>query len=84
MNIKIATAQNILKSGTSGRLKLLKIIESFHKLWIFLYRNKGKVHTKCEMELVYMKIQEWCDGLKAMIKENTFWISSIVKKDGQS
>lgn len=29
MNIKIATAQNILESGKNSRLKLLKIIDSF-------------------------------------------------------
>lgn len=27
-----------------------------------------------------MKVQECCDGMKTMIKENTFWISSISQK----
>lgn len=29
---------------------------------------------------VYMKIRECCDGMKTMIKENTFWISNISQK----
>jgi len=27
-----------------------------------------------------MKIRECCDGMKTMIKENTFWISDISQK----
>jgi hypothetical protein len=30
--------------------------------------------------MVYMKIRECCDGMKTMIRENTFWISSISQK----
>ena len=30
--------------------------------------------------MVYMKIRECCDGMKTMIRENAFWISSISQK----
>ena len=32
------------------------------------------------LNIIDMKIRECCDGMKTMIRENTFWISNITQK----